>query len=415
MPAPHEAPVARSSGNVLLAGFLPSERRTVRAAYLLALIAAVAVQIRGFIFFLHSGNADQQPFLSDLAVYRHAGEFLRDGLPLYSGTAFVHTSSGHLPWTYPPFGALVMVPLTWLPPLAMNLLWLAVTAVALVALARVVFAPLLARVARPRLALAGLTVAALLVTPVSDGVGLGQIGILLTLLCLLDAVVLAGRRSRWTGTLVGVAIAIKLTPAVFLPYWLLTRQYRAAATALLSWAACWGLAAVVAWQDSVDYLTNRRFLTVSTTIGDWTETRFNQSWRGLTYRLFDGSTAVWVALVAATVLLGYAGARWCHQRGDLLSAATLVGFVGVLCSPVAWHHHGVWAVPALAVLLGSDGARTWVLGTLPLWLLGCYPPRAFQLPNSSEYWTALYVLLAALVVLRVERRTPSTRVTAPAA
>ena len=52
-----------------------------------------------------------------------------------------------------------------------------------------------------------------------------------------------------------MAIALKLTPAVFLLFFVLRRDHRAVLTALLSFAAATLLGFALAWQDSREYWT----------------------------------------------------------------------------------------------------------------------------------------------------------------
>ena len=58
------------------------------------------------------------------------------------------------------------------------------------------------------------------------------------------------RRTPWPrGLLLGLGIALKLTPAVFLLYFLLRRDRRAALTALASFAASTLLGFIGAWSN----------------------------------------------------------------------------------------------------------------------------------------------------------------------
>lgn len=147
---------------------------------------------------------------SDLSVYRQAGEVIASGQPLYD----VRFEPGF--WTYPPFGGLVMVPLTLVPldvlfPLAyvVNTLGLALVIV-------LTGRPLLRRApdaAGRVLMVVGLTFLGLTITPIAEVLALGQIGVLLMVACCLDVLVVGRRLPRAQGVLVGIGTAIKLTPA----------------------------------------------------------------------------------------------------------------------------------------------------------------------------------------------------------
>src|SRR4051812_18058253 len=58
--------------------------------------------------------------LVDLDVYRNAGTSVLHGRDLYG---FLSHAPQRLPFTYPPFAALLAVPLAWLPFAAAGLLW----------------------------------------------------------------------------------------------------------------------------------------------------------------------------------------------------------------------------------------------------------------------------------------------------
>src|SRR5258706_11211598 len=67
--------------------------------------------------------------------------------------------------------------------------------------------------------------------PIRENFAFGQINMYLALLILGDLLLVVPRGSRWGGVGVGLAAAVKLTPAHFIGYLLITRRYRAAGTA----------------------------------------------------------------------------------------------------------------------------------------------------------------------------------------
>lgn len=393
--------------------FTTSERRILAGAAAIAVALGYTLQVWAFTFLISVSNKDGvNAALSDLRIYRQGGQAILNGLPLYTERLFTDGGGGLLSWTYTPFGALVMVPLTVLPDPVMNTLSVTATLAALTGLVILSFHALLTRLRRPVLAVTLLTLAAIPVTPIADGLSLGQIGVLLTLACLADAVWLANKQSRFTGILVGVATAIKLTPAVFIAYWVVTRQWRAALTAVGTTLTCWTVAAAVTWTNTWEYFGNGRVLNVGESVGAWATTRFNQSWRGTVDRLADGNDPAWLLLVAVTVVVGFWIAARCYKNGNLLAAATVVGFVSVLCSPVSWHHHAVWIVPALAVILGDGTSRWRTLTALVLMIVSYYPARGFQIPGTSEQWVVLYIVLtAAIAAIAARPRTSALVVT----
>ena len=167
------------------------------------------------------------------------------------------------------------------------------------------------------------------------------------------------RNSRWTGLGVGLAMAIKLTPGIFLLYFLVNKRWRAMITAAVTGAVVTLLAACVAPTETWRYFTDLIFS--SDRVGFLDDT-MNQSINGLLARASDTgvpSRMLWVGLSAAVLVVGVVRARHAVKAGDQLFAVTMIGFVGLLVSPASWIHHAVWVVPALVLLICwlSDAAR----------------------------------------------------------
>ena len=78
---------------------------------------------------------------------------------------------------------------------------------------------------------------ALATEPVQQTLALGQVNLLLMLLVVADLLTAGaltpgeGRTRWWHGLGIGIAAGVKLTPLIFIPYLLLIRRYRQAATA----------------------------------------------------------------------------------------------------------------------------------------------------------------------------------------
>ena len=93
--------------------------------------------------------------------------------------------------------------------------------------------------------------AAMLLEPVRSTLCYGQINALLMALVAFDCLTRAPRWPRGIG--VGIAAALKLTPGVFVLFFLLRRDLRSAARAGLSFAACTGAGFALAPRDSLRY------------------------------------------------------------------------------------------------------------------------------------------------------------------
>lgn len=147
----------------------------------------------------------------DLQVYRFGAQALWRGDDLYG--PLPPTSAGvTLPFIYPPFAAIALTPLVtapwWCAAVAMFALSVAALGLALV---------VTVRVALPhRRAVAvglGLVPVALLFEPVRATLGFGQVNLVLMGMVLADGLLPTTRWPR--GTLVGLAAAVKITPAAF--------------------------------------------------------------------------------------------------------------------------------------------------------------------------------------------------------
>jgi len=328
-------------------------RSRLGVAALAGVIALVAFTMLGWVFqwtFMwgYVGYAD-----SDLAAFRAGASVIADGGALYDATF------GPGGWTYPPFGGLVMLPLLAVPEAWLRPLSYVVNVSALLVVVWLCAGPLLRRVASrgARIAVVvGVSAVAVATTPVADVLGLGQIGLLLLLLVTVDLVVVGTRGSRWHGVLLGVATAVKLTPGLFVVHLAITRQWRAAATALGTTVACWLAAAAVLRDDTITYVTRAVPFHLNDQIdgfGDWV---YNQSWRGLVDGLpAPWANTLWVALSVATLVAGL----WAAQRArrDPVLVLGILGIVSVLVTPIAWHHHAVWVVPGLLALVGDARSR----------------------------------------------------------
>lgn len=323
--------------------------------------------------------------LSDLSVYVGAVSVLAGGNSLYD---FIR---GNAPFTYPPFAGLLFRPLAAMPALPLQIGWTAATIGTVAGLA------VLAARERHRQPAAALALALLLSAPVSSDLRYGQVSLFLAGFIVVDVLVL--RRTRWHGTLIGLAAAIKLIPLIFIPMLWLAGRRTAALAATATFAGCGALAALALPADSLRFWTTEMFrvsrLGYVTSVG-------NQSLNGALMRF-----EVPVPLRTVVVLLigGAVAAAALHRagrlarHGDWLSATVVVGAASIVLSPVSWTHHQIWLV--LAVLLpvrGPAWARhAWVVVVLAVMLL---PVTALGPPVWSNARLLLAIAIAAGLSLR---------------
>jgi alpha-1,2-mannosyltransferase len=361
----------------------PSPRRpNTRRLLLLAVVTAAVVAAQ-----MWYGN--RHHFL-DLRIYVNAVRWWADGNPLY---AFAHDDpiQGRLGFTYPPFAALVLAPLGALGFRASIVLFVVGTAVAVALTSFWLVRPIARRHGVPLWFACALALPLIsTLEPIRETVTFGQINMLLVVLVLTDLLIVAPRWPRLAGIGIGIAAAIKLTPAIFIIYLLITRRWRAALTATATAAGATLLAAAVAWHDSWHFWTAALWETGR--VGH-TDRIANQSVFGLLARLTapqDPNLLIWLAIVLPLAGYGLWRARRAALAGDEVVGLTITGFVGGLASPITWPHHLFWFVPALLVLV-DVGLRAGERKPWPLALAGLS-------------WASVTVSVISLFELGLSRR-----------
>ncbi|WP_433532932.1 glycosyltransferase 87 family protein [Micromonospora sp. CA-263727] len=306
-------------------------------------------------------------FWGDLAVYRMGAVAAAGGDGKLYEVAYWGADGIALGFTYPPFAALLLQPLAYVDAATGIGIW---SAASVAALSAVVWVALRAADAGAGAGpvLVG-TVAALPMFPVAGHLQVGQVGLFLMLVVLLDLA--AGPDRRWHGLGVGIAAGIKLTPLIFVVYLLCLRRWRAAGVALAGFGATVGLG--FAWRpvDSARFWGGGLLDTARVT-GD-PRTVLNQSLHGALARLGDTADvrAVWLPVAVLTAVAGIVVAVRCARAGEELLGGLAIATTGLLVSPVSWHHHWVWCVPALVLLVvrgrRAGSRRALVAGAL-LWV-----------------------------------------------
>lgn len=363
----------------------------VAAGFSIAVAAATPLALHWL-----TNQPDQR--LVDLDVYRSGGQAVLHGLPVYG---FLTQPPQLLPFTYPPFAALLAVPLAVVSWAVAQWLWVVLVFVALAVAVRYAFADALARFPRLAPVLAGALVALCAYPePLRDQVRFGQVDVLLVAMCVADC---AAPRARWPrGLLVGLATAIKLVPGVFLVYFWITGRRREAVTAAVTAAAATLGTFLVLPADSADYWFGALF--DGGRVGANAATT-NQSIRGMLLRLYlpdPATTVLWLALAAAVACVGFRVARRLALGGDEVGGVAATGLVAVLVSPVSWIHHLAWLVVVLGALSRSRAAVAWAFFVPPLPLLGSEMlghhagPRFLGRVVQDAFGLAALVLLALL-------------------
>lgn len=290
--------------------------------------------------------------LSDLHIYYGAIQHLHAGRPLYD---FVAENGG--PFTYPPFAAVVMWPIAFVPEGLLQAAWLAATVAALAAIA--VLVGRACGSGRP-VVVAAVACGLLLSAPAQSNLRFGQMSVFVVLLSLVDG--LGWTPARYRGLLIGVAAAIKLTPLLFVVYFLVVGRYRDAARAGGAFVVCAAIGALLLPAESATFWTGT--IAETSRIGNLASLG-NQSVQGALLRLGLSPSAlplVWAALVAVICGIALLRARQIEHSGQMARAAVLVGCATVAASPVSWTHHQIWLVLAAMLLIATQGTARRVAG-----------------------------------------------------
>jgi alpha-1,2-mannosyltransferase len=299
------------------------------SAYLLSAGLCCALAVTGQAHFI------------DLHVYRLGGYAVLHGLRLYR-VRYVG-----LPFTYPPFAAVGFVALAALPwPVAFAFL----TVASVAALPSLLYAALrlpsaawdFDRPAAWRLAFAAGT-AGLWLEPVRTALGYGQIDLLLAAAILFD---LARPEGTFKGALIGLCAGLKLTPAIFILYLLLTRRFRAAATAMAAFAVTIGVGYLVVPASSVIFW-DKTFVRPGRISP--VQNAENQSLLGAIARTLHTPhvLAIWLPAAIIVAVAGLAAAARAQRQGNEALGFSVCAITGLLISPISWTHHWVIAIPAL--------------------------------------------------------------------
>jgi alpha-1,2-mannosyltransferase len=328
----------------------------------------------------------------------------------------------HLYFTYPPFAAIVFAPLAQLSRTAAQVVWGLTNVLGLFWL---IYASL--RIVRPEVPndtirrwACILLAPAMLLDPVLVTSYLGQVNIFLAAFVMADL----GSESRTLprGVLTGVAAAIKLTPLIFVPYLVLTRQYRAACWALGTFGALTGLSCVVAPHSSWLFWT-RDVLTPSRAGGLLAIS--NQNLSSAAMRIAHGTVpaSILLPLAIAVAVLGLALATWAYRTSSSMLGLLVCATTGLVVSPITWSHHLVWIVPAILWLaVASDRpvhGRQWAIGVAvffwagPIWWVpkadrGLHEKVWELLVGDSFLWAMLLFLVGVTMLLEHRRRTAAT-------
>jgi alpha-1,2-mannosyltransferase len=389
IPAAPAAPLTRR-----LASRLP-------AAAPALLIASVAARLAWTYLAPNGANfVDLHVYLGGAAALDHPGT-------LYSYAYADQTPDFPLPFTYPPFAAVVFYPLHLVPFGPVAFLWQLATIAALYGAIRIsqrLIGVPAGSGHRVAMLWAAITI---WIEPLRSTFDYGQVNVLLMLV-----VLWAAWTTRWwlSGVLVGVAAGIKLTPAIAGVYLLGARRWGAAAFSAVVFLVTVGVSILVVGDQARYYFTD--LLGDARRVGP-IATSFNQSWRGGISRIlghdagFGPLVLAAIAVTAALAVLAWRALETTDRLGRLL----VVELFGLLLSPISWTHHWVWLVPLMIWAIhgpprGWRGAGVVGWGWLALtivgvpWLLSFAQPTIWQIGRPWYLaWAGLIYIVAAMATL----------------
>jgi alpha-1,2-mannosyltransferase len=228
--------------------------------------------------------------------------------------------------------------------------------------------------------------------------------------------------------LVGLAAAVKLTPAVLIPYLFLTRRPRAGWTALAAFVGAAAVSAAASPRASWAYWSHDA----------WAPGRAgplafvgNQGAVGVIERLGGhplGTGATFLVVITVCVI-GLVVATLAHRRSWTILGLIVMEATDALASPVSWDHHYVWVILLIAWLaLGTDrpahgawwsAAVAVTFWAAPIWWVPHghdvkIAGHGWSLPLANFFFLVLVTVVAATAV-RVVRAGRADRGRAPAA
>jgi alpha-1,2-mannosyltransferase len=275
---------------------------------------------------------------------------------LHGGAVYSETFTRYrLPFTYPPFALLALTPVTFGSLAVAKDIWFLLIGLSSFGIVRAGL-----RCVQVPTALGGAPMALLIsaictiaIEPIRSNLDYGQVNLFLILCVVLDTLVL---NSRHKGYLTGLAAAIKLTPIIYVVFFLIQGNRRAAVRATATFVTAQTIAWVFLPRDSITYWFHDAFSPSRT--GN-ASSRLNQSLYATFHRFpFTDpkiQLSLWLAAVLVTVLHGVAVGRKLWAMDRPLEALLAVAFIEVLVSPISWSHHWSWVLLLPVVLIHRWG------------------------------------------------------------
>jgi hypothetical protein len=300
-------------------------------------------------------------------------------------------------YRYPPFYTLLALPLGLLPYRIAMLSWQILNLVLVVGAAWLIGATLRLRFNSRNALIIGLIF--LTFDPLLYNFAIGQINLVMLVLITLVAWAWMRQHHLFAGLILGLAVSIKIAPAILFPYFLWKKGYRLVTAGVAAFVGFGGLAVVL-----LGLAPTLTFISVLTEFATESNAWIaNQSLRGFLDRLFVGDEYIqplllnptlssWIHYGALFLLLGVT--TWIlyrsRRRDQFHLDFALIIITFHLISTTTWVHHFVWMLyPLVTLAVVSLKQRSLV----PIVLFGMgYSLLAFPLDYRNQMlfqWPAL--------------------------
>lgn len=352
-------------------------------------------------------------------------ESYRDTLNAVHGGALMFDWLG-----YPPVTLILLSPLRGLPDRPGDMLWTGGSFLMFLAIAAALTKLAMATRREPAdedlpTFLAGFGLAGtmlILSIPADNQLLVGNVQLIVITLAFFDAAGVLPR--KWQGSLVGLAAAIKITPLIFFPYYLFTRQWRQAGMAAATFTAATGVGFLLFPRDSLYFWTHTDS---SGRLG--VDRLDNVSILGTLSRWMadpDQARMVWYGLALAVGLAAFWRASQHFRRGEQIEAAFVIGAASSAISPIAWPNYQLWLPIAAVWLIMSGGRRSKLIGVLiflPFFPVLASPVYALAETSGAQpqvivarlLWELTVLVPTLICVLGLPRRIGSAKGSEPAA
>ncbi len=249
------------------------------------------------------------------------------------------------------------------------------------------------------------------------------------LLMICSSLVLAERRQPLAaGLLLACATAVKITPGVFVVYWLLTRRWKAAASMAAWSAALWGATIFTAgprlaaeYRATLNAVSHVLLVSQNNqSFAAWWMSRFYAPDEVFDYQVFPLPHAiqlVGIALMLGCTILGGLIDRRRASAPPIGAMMTLVA--ATIFAPIAWTHYFVILLGPLMILAQQSWRlRSWTLAGLALAIAALnLQPFAGDVQNGDigslalvrgHFLAGVLALIALAIAAWLGRSTAST-------